>query len=121
AAAAEAYWDEVRDQRLEFFAAAREVWRVSLPAHTPALPLAGPVLMEWGGTLRWLPGPQEHDALRALAARLGGHATLYRTSVRPPEGPFQPLPGAMLAVHKRLKAAFDPSGILNPGRLHPDL
>ncbi|MGH8269950.1 MAG: FAD-linked oxidase C-terminal domain-containing protein, partial [Steroidobacteraceae bacterium] len=95
--------------------------RVSLPAHTPALPLAGPVLMEWGGSLRWLPGPQERNALRSLAARLGGHATLYRTPVRPPEGPFQPLSGAMLAVHKRLKAAFDPSGILNPGRLHPDL
>ncbi len=121
AAGTDAYWDEVRDQRLEFFTAARELWRVSLPAHTPALPLAGPVLMEWGGSLRWLPGPQERNALRSLAARLGGHATLYRTPVRPPEGPFQPLSGAMLAVHKRLKAAFDPSGILNPGRLHPDL
>jgi glycolate oxidase FAD binding subunit len=31
---------------------------------------------------------------------------------------FQPLAPAMLAVHKRLKAVFDPHGILNPGRLY---
>ncbi|HEX8755864.1 MAG TPA: glycolate oxidase subunit GlcE [Steroidobacteraceae bacterium] len=119
--AAEAYWQDVREQRLEFFVAARELWRVSLPAHSPALPGTGPMLMEWGGSLRWLPGPQDDRALRALAIRLGGHATLYRTPVRPPQGPFQPLPAAMLSVHRRLKAVFDPGGILNRGRLHPDL
>ena len=118
---ADAYWEDVREQRLGFFAAARELWRVSLPAHSPALPAASPTLIEWGGSLRWLPGPHDSSALRALAARLGGHATLYRAPVRPTEGPFQPLPAAMLAVHKRLKAAFDPAGVFNRGRLHPDL
>lgn len=118
---ADSYWEDVREQRLEFFVAARELWRVALPAHSPVLPVAGPTLMEWGGSLRWLPGSQEGSALRALATRLGGHATLYRTPVRPPEGPFQPLSAAMLTVHKRLKAVFDPAGILNRGRLHPDL
>ena len=120
-AGADSYWEDVREQRLEFFMAARELWRVALPAHSPVLPVTGPTLMEWGGSLRWLPGPQDGDALRALATRLGGHATLYRTPVRPPEGPFQPLSAAMLTVHKRLKAVFDPAGILNRGRLHPDL
>jgi glycolate oxidase FAD binding subunit len=28
---------------------------------------------------------------------------------------------ALLALHRRLKAAFDPKGILNPGRLYPEL
>ncbi|HEV7136196.1 MAG TPA: glycolate oxidase subunit GlcE [Steroidobacteraceae bacterium] len=120
-AAADAYWEEVTEQRLEFFAATRELWRVSLPAHSPALPVAGPAFMEWGGSLRWLQGPLDGSALRALAARFGGHATLYRTPVRPPEGTFQSLSAAMLMVHKRLKAAFDPIRILNRGRLHPDL
>lgn len=34
---------------------------------------------------------------------------------------FQPLPPALLALHRRLKAAIDPRGILNPGRIYPEL
>jgi glycolate oxidase FAD binding subunit len=30
---------------------------------------------------------------------------------------FQPLPPTLLALHRRLKQAFDPHGILNPGRM----
>jgi glycolate oxidase FAD binding subunit len=115
------YWDSVRDRRLAFFAAAGELWRVSLPAHSPELPVPAPTLLEWGGTLRWLPGPQNGGNLRNLAARYGGHVTLYRAPVKPPEGPFQPLSAAMLSIHKRLKTAFDPHGIFNRGRLYPDL
>jgi len=118
---AESYWERVREQQLEPFAAAGEIWRLALPAHSPPLPVPGTSLIEWGGSLRWLPGRQDGDALRALAARSGGHATLYRAPVKPPEGPFQPLAPAMLSVQKRLKAAFDPQGIFNRGRLYPDL
>ena len=118
---AERYWEDVREQRLGFLASASELWRVSLPAHAPPLPLSGPLLIEGGGSLRWLPGPQEPRALRALAARLGGHATRYRASLKMPEGSFQALPPAMLRLHERLKAAFDPGGIFNRGRLYPQL
>ena len=114
------YWESVREQQLPFFAAARELWRVSLPVDSPPLPVTGPTLIEWGGSLRWLPGPQDASALRTLAARLGGHATLYRSPLQRPADPFQPLSVAMLSVHKRLKAVFDPHGIFNRGRLHPD-
>jgi glycolate oxidase FAD binding subunit len=119
--AADEYWESLREQRPTFFTAAAELWRISLPAHTPALPIPGPTLIEWGGTLRWLSGPQDSAALRTLAARCGGHATLYRAPVKLREGAFQPLSATMLSVHKRLKTAFDPHGIFNPGRLHPDL
>jgi len=118
---AEAYWDDVREQRLEFFTGAAELWRVSLPPGSAPLPVAGPTLVEWGGALRWLSGPRDPSAARALAARLGGHATLYRAPAKPPEGPFQPLSSAMLTLHKRLKATFDPHRIFNRGRLYPDL
>ena len=118
---AQEYWEDVREQRLEPLGSAHELWRLSLPAHVPQLPVAGRTLLEWGGSLRWLPGPQDGTALRALAARLGGHAMLYRAPLKPPDGPFQPLSAAMLALHQRLKAAFDPHGIFNRGRLHPDL
>jgi len=115
------YWEDVREQRLELLAVPRELWRVSLPPRSPHLPDGGRTLIEWGGSLRWLPGPQDAGALHALAARLGGHALLYRAAAKPPAGCFQPLPPGMLALHRRLKAAFDPHGIFNPGRLHPDL
>jgi glycolate oxidase FAD binding subunit len=115
------YWEDVREQRVESVAAAEELWRVSLPAHSPPLPAPGRTLIEWGGSLRWLRGPQDGMSLRALATRLGGHAMLYRAPAKPPEGPFHPLSAALLALHQRLKGAFDPHRIFNRGRLHPDL
>lgn len=118
---ADAYWEQVREQRLEFFGATSELWRLSLPAHAPPLPVRGASLIEWGGSLRWLPGPQDVNAMRQLASRFGGHATLYRSPEKPPEGPFQPLSPTLLLVHKRLKSAFDPHGIFNRGRLYSDL
>lgn len=118
---ADEYWESVREQRLAFFPKAGELWRVSLPAHSSELPVPGPTLIEWGGSLRWVPGPQDGTTLRTLAARRGGHVTLYRAPVKPREGAFQPLSAPMLSVHKRLKTAFDPHGIFNPGRLYPDL
>jgi glycolate oxidase FAD binding subunit len=119
--AADEYWETVREQRLEFFTAAQELWRVSLPVHSPPLALDGPILIEWGGALRWLTGPQNRSALRAAAMRFGGHATLYRAPLKSAEGPFQPLPAAMQTLHRRLKAVFDPHAILNRGRLYPGL
>ncbi|MDE2261739.1 MAG: glycolate oxidase subunit GlcE [Gammaproteobacteria bacterium] len=117
----EEYWQSVREQRLQFLMAADELWRICLPARCPKLPIEGRTLIEWGGSLRWLPGRQDGNSLRALASRRGGHAMLYRASVKPPEGSFAPLPAAMLALHQRLKAVFDPHRIFNRGRLHPDL
>jgi len=120
-AGADEYWDEVREQRLEFLLPAQALWRVSLPVHSPELPTGGRTLLEWGGALRWLPGPQDGGALQALAARAGGHAMLYRGPAKPPEGPFQPLSPAMLVLHRRMKAVFDPYGICNRDRLYPGL
>jgi glycolate oxidase FAD binding subunit len=34
---------------------------------------------------------------------------------------FQPLAAALLSLHQRLKAAFDPAGVLNPGRMYEAL
>jgi glycolate dehydrogenase FAD-binding subunit len=115
------YWEDVREQRLKFLASAPELWRVSLPAHSPPLAIPGLLLIEWGGALRWLAGPQPARELRALAARRGGHAVRYRASLKTAAGAFQALSPALLALHRRLKAEFDPHGIFNRGRLYPDL
>jgi glycolate oxidase FAD binding subunit len=45
---------------------------------------------------------------------LGGHATLYRGHGG---AAFEPLEGPLAALTARVKAAFDPNGVLNPGRM----
>lgn len=120
-AALAGFWDALRDQRLPFFAA-EPLWRLSLPPTTPPLDLPGEVLIEWGGALRWLKCDLAAETIRAVAILAGGHATLYRApeTLKARAGVFQPLPAPLLNLHRRIKAAFDPQGLFNPGRLYPD-
>ncbi len=118
-----AFWRDLREQRLAFFDDTRPLWRVSLPPATSplseTLAANGDCLIEWGGAQRWLKTTAAPEAIYAAAGAAGGHATLYRNApadaVR-----FQLLPTALMAIHKRLKAALDPKGIFNPGRMYPD-
>jgi glycolate oxidase FAD binding subunit len=120
---AEKHWNLVREQTHPAFGDT-VLWRLVLPSGAPSPGLDGLRAIEWGGALRWYAGePGEiHAAVRGAAARLGGHAVLYRApeSLRCREGAFAPLPPAMLALHRRLKKAFDPRAILNPGRLYAE-
>ena len=115
----EKHWISVREQTHPAFADSI-LWRVAVPTMAPPPGLDGLRAIEWGGGLRWYAG--EHEAIRGAAARAGGHATLYRApeSLRCREDAFAPLSPALLALHRRLKKAFDPKGILNPGRLYTE-
>ncbi|NTV71228.1 MAG: glycolate oxidase subunit GlcE [Azonexaceae bacterium] len=119
----EKHWNSIREQTHPAFAAS-PLWRFALPSTAPCPELEGLRAIEWGGALRWYVGEVDgdHAAMRAAAASLGGHAVLYRApeSLRCREGAFAPLPPALLALHRRLKKAFDPAGILNPGRLYAE-
>ena len=127
-AAAVPFWQGLRDHRDEFFLAANEaiehqdaaLWRLSLPPTAPLLGLAGDELIEWDGGQRWLATSLPAALIREAAAGVGGHATLFRGRDKS-AGVFAPLPAALRAIHERLKRAFDPHGILNPGRLYPGL
>jgi glycolate oxidase FAD binding subunit len=112
------FWQHLRDWQLPFFND-RPLWRLSLPAAAPMLALNGDWLIEWGGALRWLNTETEAAVVRQTTEQAGGHATLIRPEAG--EDVFHPLSPAMLALHRRLKAAFDPHMILNPGRLYPEL
>ena len=114
------FWDAIRDQRAPFFSGSEPLWRLSVPSTAAALALPGRQLIEWGGALRWLKSDAAAGAVREATKRAGGHATLFRGGVRS-EGIFAPLDAVQLRLHRELKAAFDPAGILNPGRLYPEL
>lgn len=114
---AERYWHDLREQRLPFFAGEAPLWRLSVPQTTEPLLAEHAQLVEWGGGIRWLRGPADALAIRSTAERAGGHATLFRGGDKA-VGVFHPLPPALAKIHRRLKAAFDPEGILNPGRLY---
>jgi glycolate oxidase FAD binding subunit len=118
--AAEQFWSDVREQQHPFFREGSPLWRIALPATAPALDLGSTELVEWNGTLRWIHSDLPAEAVRARAGQLGGYATLFRGGDRS-IGVFPPLPPALLAIHRRLKAEFDPAGILNPGRMYAEL
>jgi glycolate oxidase FAD binding subunit len=117
-------WVLCRDQQLPWFTdrAGRDLWRVSVPQVAPVLQLPGATLIEWHGAQRWVAAaPGEGEAVRRAADAAGGHATLFRAG----EGPqlaqrFHPLQPPLDRIQRELKQQFDPAGILNRGRLHPD-
>jgi len=119
-AAAQSPWDAIREQSHRFFSGPEPLWRLALPSCAPALDLAGRQLVEWNGALRWLKSAEKPGAVREAARRLKGHATLFRAADKT-DGCFAPLAPAAVRLHRDLKAAFDPHGVLNPGRMYPEL
>ncbi len=115
-----AFWGALKNQTLPCFAGDAPLWRLSLPPAAPDLDLGGPQVCEWNGAQRWVRSDRTPVALRAIATQHGGHATLLRGAL-PGVEPFTPLPPAMLELHRRIKRAFDPHGLFNPGRLYPGL
>ena len=111
------YWRDVREHRLPFFSGDRPLWRLSVPQVTEPLTLPFAQFIEWGGGLRWIGGAVDALAVRSAAERAGGHATLFRGADRG-AGVFHPLNAPLMKIHKRLKDAFDPAGILNPDRMY---
>ncbi len=128
----DALWASVRDAA--FLAEPREaaVWRISTaPSQGPALAAAiggrltgARWFYDWGGGLIWLAAPSAGDAgaavVRGVLAGVGGHATLVRapdeTRIAVPV--FEPLAEPLMRLTAGIKAAFDPAGIFEPGRMY---
>lgn len=108
------FWSQVRE--VEAFAGdPRPLWRLSLP---PALGWRGPhglpgdALYDWAGGLAWLLTDEPVEKVRTVVRGLGGHALCLRGA-----SAFPAREGALGALQERVKAAFDPLGVLNPGRM----
>jgi glycolate oxidase FAD binding subunit len=115
---ARVWWDGVRHCQQPLLLS-DILWRLSVPATTPPLPLPGDPLMDWGGAVRWYAGDMDEMTVRKVAERAGGSALCWRGPA--PLGRFHPLSSSVMEIHKRLKARFDPHGIFNPGRLIAEL
>ncbi len=112
-------WPDVRDMALPLLAVPR-LWRLSLPQAAMIDGLEGQWAMDWAGSQRWLVSDAAPKTIRTAARRAGGHATLFRGAVAGEEV-FTPLAEPLLALHRRIKAVFDPAGIFNPGRMYKEL
>ena len=103
-------------------AASPIVWRISVPpADAPAVVerlRPERYLLDWGGGLIYA-AFSTADGVRVRSALTSGHATLLKApaAVRAAQSVFQPQPPAVAAAAARLRDAFDPRGILNPGRM----
>ncbi len=121
---ATSFWLGLREQSHTFFAGDAPLWRIAVPSTCPALELPGAQLVEWGGAQRWMRGDTHSvdPAVRSVAEKAGGHATLFRAdaSMKTRFGTFQPLSAPLARIHRHLKSAFDPHGVFNPGRLYPE-
>jgi glycolate oxidase FAD binding subunit len=108
----------------------RPVWRLStapsMGAELTRLIAAradAEFLYDWAGGLVWAALAPSDDAgaaiVRPAIAQCGGHATLIRApaAVRAAVAVFEPQPGPLAALTKRVKESFDPNGVLNPGRM----
>lgn len=117
---ADDWWQRLRDQQLPLFESRHNRWRLSLPVTTQLELDDEDFILDWGGAQYWLASSRESDAVYRQAAELGGSATLLKTREQLQER-FQPLPDALLTLHRGLKNAFDPQRILNPGRMYAAL
>ncbi len=130
--ASRAVWRAVRDARPLQAAANDAVWRVSVRPSAGAQVLRAAAsagangFLDWGGGLVWLAGPAEaatHAAVEAAAQAGQGTWTLLRAPepLRNAMRVVPPEPAPLAAITRRVKAALDPRGILNPGRLYAGL
>ncbi|MCS6931117.1 MAG: glycolate oxidase subunit GlcE [Acetobacteraceae bacterium] len=130
AAETDALWAAIRDGAPLAAGPEEALWRASVkptdgPRVLAALREAGlRGYLDWGGGLVWIAGPATAAAHAAVtAAASPGSFTLLRAPdalrAAVPVIPEEPPP--LAALSRRVKAALDPKGILNPGRMRAGL
>jgi glycolate oxidase FAD binding subunit len=118
-----AAWMRLRD--VAVFGDASALWRIAIaPAAMDALCALlerGPGcrwFADWGGSLVWV-STEDDGAMtvRDCAAQLDGRAMLFRAAPGTTIDVWPPVQPALAALTRRLRDAFDPASLFNPGRL----
>jgi glycolate oxidase FAD binding subunit len=129
-----ALWRAIGDVAPLAGLAGRAVWRISVaPARGAVLGAAlarsldAAWFLDWGGGLLWLAVDGQEDggaqairaAIHGADGRDTGHAMLVTGSagLRRAVPVFEPQAAPLAALSRRVKEAFDPRHLLNPGRM----
>jgi len=99
------FWTRLRDGELTINTSPTRLWRCAVPPATPPDP--ADICLDWAGALRWRDQDKSADFL------LPGAFTCQRGS--------SPLRADRVTdLVRRLKDAFDPEHVFNPGLIHAD-
>ncbi|MBE30922.1 MAG: glycolate oxidase subunit GlcE [Acidiferrobacteraceae bacterium] len=113
----DAFWSQLKEHCLDFFAHDLPLWRISLKPQNGMMRLPGKTLIDWGGAQYWVKSDAEFEALVKMVRPYGGYVTGFGGHDQ--DARYDVPQDAVLKLNRRLKLAFDPAGILNPGRLFP--
>jgi glycolate oxidase FAD binding subunit len=108
------------------FDPAQTLWRISVPPTQANRTIKRLKPTAWfadaAGGLLWLGFAESPHAtvVHGTARELNGHATLIRKGAVG-DDIFPPLDAATHALTARIKRAFDPARMLNPGRMYKDI
>jgi glycolate oxidase FAD binding subunit len=125
------FWSDIRSMAFLSAEFERPLWRITVaPSKAPLIVRALSAFFtvtaayEWSGGLLWLELPPSSDAsvteLRRVLAEFDADSMLMRAPrpVRSSIDVFHPLPLTKMNLVRALKKAFDPAGVLNPGRMY---
>ncbi len=125
------FWADIRSLSFLSEDFERPLWRIATAPSKAALIVRAlsaffevNAAYEWSGGLLWLELPPSSDAsvteVRRVLAEFEADSTLMRAprAVRSAIEVFHPLPLTKMKIVQALKNAFDPAGVLNPGRMY---
>ncbi len=110
------FWKTLKEQTADFFNDPTPLWRVSVAPACTEIDLEGEYMADWGGALRWVKTSLDAEQVQSRVMAASGNALLFRAPNKNTMT-LTSLPPAVVQLHKRIKASFDPGSVFNPSYL----